>query len=173
VRRWLAAGGALALASAFEGSASAERILGAGRDTIALRWAPASGPVALYEVTCTVDGVPGVLVGTSSEPRLEIARDASRWGQTFESCVAQGFDAAGNAGPPSEPSGERFEFLADTDLNGDGIVGSPDTVRLRFALLRGYRDASFVWSMRRALGCRVDPVARVYFDCPEPATPTP
>src|SRR5262245_59479933 len=92
MRRGLAAGALLCIPVALAGSASAQRILGAGRDRVALRWEPASGSVAYYEVTCTVDGVADVLVGTTSEPRLEITRVPAGWGERIAACSVRAFD---------------------------------------------------------------------------------
>ena len=166
MRRWLAASVVVGMAFAQDGRASAQRILGAGREAVELRWEPASGPVAFYDVTCTVDGVPEVLVGTTPEPRLTIARGASSWGETVEACVVQAFDADRNPGPPSEPSDASFQFLDNVDLDGDTVAGTSDFVRLGQLLRRGDKDLSDLWSIHLVFGHCVDPIGRRYVECP-------
>src|SRR5262245_11811623 len=80
-------------AATVSADAAARTSLGAGRDAITLRWDPASGPVAYYEVTCTVNGRPDFFVGTTAEPEIEIVLDSARWGETLGDCVVQAFDA--------------------------------------------------------------------------------
>lgn len=157
---------AAATVSADAADAAARTILGAGRDAITLRWDPASGPVAYYEVTCTVNGVPEFLVGTTPEPEIEIVLDSAGWGETLGDCVAQAFDADGYPGPRSEPSEESFVFLPDADLDGDGTVGNLDLLRFRIHHRGRNPDMESLQVIGRTWGCRVDRVARVYVDCP-------
>src|SRR5262245_31444094 len=157
----------LCIALAVSASASARSILGAGRESVVLRWTPASGPVVFYEVTCAVAGRREVLVGSPAEVELEIARDAASWGERLEHCVVQAFDAAGTPGPPSEPSADSFEFLPDADLDGDSFVGNLDLALFWRRVHRGgVLDLESWATIGRTLGCGVDPGARVYVDCP-------
>ena len=172
MHRCRAAAAALAVSLCLlPGHALAKRILGAGRASVVLGWEPASGPVAFYEVTCTVNGAPDVLVGTPTEPLLEIAGGADGWGGTLDACRVRAFAADGYPGPQSEPLGRGFQFLPDVDLDGNRFVGSSDVEMALNLFGRGQRGAYDVATLWRSFGCRVDPLSRSYVDCPGDATP--
>jgi hypothetical protein len=87
--------------------------------------------------------------------------------------VVQAFGADGYPGPPSEPSDESFQFLPDVDLDGDSVVGVPDFLRLRRLPRDERADIHVLLTIRRTLGCGVDPASRVYIDCPGGAAAAP
>ena len=152
---------------ALAGDAAAETIFGAGRDRITLRWDAASGPVAYYAVTCTVDGEPDVLVGTAVEEALEVG-DAKH--TRYADCRVRAYDAEGNPGPASRPADADVELLPNVDLDGNGGVGIGDHLLLR-AHARDGPVALGLWlTLHRIFGCAVDTERRIYL-CPEAAAP--
>jgi hypothetical protein len=89
-------------------------------------WTPATG-AARY----AVERSDGVALGLTTQPRLSLS--CRSW-LAPHTVTVRGLDAAGNLGPPSEPS-ERFMCAAGSpDLNGDGAIDALDLAAMRYGL---------------------------------------